>query len=158
MKTQNKIMGLIGRFRRDGQGLSSSPSASGMNPDGTFRYIETTLYEEPDLTHQLYFFVTFIAMILSLRILTTSRLKTLSGEHILNVHNLNDVKLVKEVFLAYLNAAILEPVLAIGGLDSGEDAYRIKLLANSFELFSLCWWIWLVSDAFDYDDVMFQYK
>jgi len=93
-------------------------------------------------------------MIFSLRIMTTSHLKTLSGEHVLNLHNLNDVNLIKEVFLAYLNAALLEPVLALGN----EDTSSVKSLANIFELLSLCWWIWLVSDAFDFNDVMVQYK
>jgi hypothetical protein len=157
-------MGFFSRFKKDHlDGLSSSSSFSSETTSfggTTFQYIETTLNEEPELQNQLYFFIICMVMIFSLRILTTKNLKTLSGEHVLNIHNLNDVNLIKEVFLAYLNAALLEPLLAIAGLDPEEEgkAYRIKLLANFFELFSLCWWIWLVTDAFDFNDVMFQYK
>jgi hypothetical protein len=64
--------------------------------------------------------------------------------------------LIKEVFMAYLNAAILEPILSIGSLEAGQD--RLKVITNLFELLSLCWWVWLVTDAFDCNDVMFQYK
>ena len=158
-------MGFFSRFKKEHlDGLSSSSSSSSSSSettnfgDTTFQYIESTLKGEPELRDQLYFFIILMVMIFSLRILTMKNVKTLSGEHVLNIHNLNDVNLVKEVFLAYLNAALLEPLLTIAGLDPEEESYRIKLLANSFELFSLCWWIWLVTDSFDFNDVMFQYK
>jgi hypothetical protein len=141
-------MGLFGRFRQKKQ-------ISDLNE--SFRFFEATL-EESEIQAQLSFFIVVVVMLLSLRILITGRLRTLSGEHVLNIHHLNDVNLIKEVFLAYLNAALLEPVLSIGGLESGEPAFGIKFLTNLFELFSLCWWIWLVSDAFDYCDVVFQFK
>jgi hypothetical protein len=114
--------------------------------------------DDPEIHSQVAFFIVFLAMLLSLRLISTKGIQTLSGQHILNVHNLNDVILIKEVFLAYLNAAILEPILSIGGLETGEPSYAIKVVTNLFELLSLCWWVWLLTDAFDFNDVMFQYK
>jgi hypothetical protein len=61
----------------------------------------------------------------------------------------------KEVFLAYLNAAILEPVLSMMEIQDMKD---LHLFINLAELASLCWWIWLISDAFDFSDVMQVYK
>jgi hypothetical protein len=146
-------MGFFSRIRQN----SKNALTSGMKIDEAFQYIETSL-DEQELQTQLSFFVAFVAMILGLRILTTSRFQTLRGEHVLNIQNLNDAILIKEVFIAYLNAALLEPLLAIGRLDTKESDYTVKLLTNTFELFSLCWWIWLVTDAFDHNDVIVHYK
>ena len=54
-----------------------------------------------------------------------------------------------QVFLAYLNAALLEPVLAIAGMEAAEGP---QLLINTLTLISIFWWIWLVTDAFDWAD------
>jgi hypothetical protein len=96
-----------------------------------------------------------LATIVVLRALSQNRLKTLSGEHVLNLSALNDAVLIKEVFLAYLNAALLEPVLSIGGMDEFEME---EFIINVMTLGSICWWIWLVTDAFDFTDVMQHYK
>jgi len=66
---------------------------------------------------------------------------------------LNDAVLTKEVFLAYLNAALLEPVLAIAGGLEGSPA---ELLINLLMLFGILAWTYLVTDAFDYDDIAQQ--
>lgn len=119
-----------------------------------FKYIEATL-EETEVRTQLYFLVIFLVALLAFRRWSASRLHAMSGEHTLNIHYLNEVGLFKEVFLAYLSAALLEPVLAIGGMD---DVVGIHLLTNVAELCSICWWIWLLTDAFDFSDVMQYYK
>lgn len=96
-----------------------------------------------------------LSTIVILRVFAAGRLKTLQGEKVLNISALNDVNLLKEVFLAYLNAALLEPVLSIGGM---EDLQMDIFLINVMTLGSICWWIWLISDAFDFTDVMQHYK
>jgi hypothetical protein len=139
-------MGFLSRFRR-----------SGLLDEDSLAMLEEAL-EEPEVQSQILFFLTFVGMLLSLRILTSRDTKTLSGEHVLNMHNLNDAILIKEVVLSFLNAAILDPVLAIGSLENDSSDFWIKLMTNIFELMSLCWWIFVITDAFDYNDVMFQYK
>ena len=114
------------------------------------QYIEDEL-EAPEIQFQIGVIFTFMICIATLRLLSGGRLKALSGEHTLDLHALNDANLYKEVFLAYLNAALLEPVLAIGGM---QEVVGQELIINVFTLGSICWWIWLVTDAFDYTDVM----
>lgn len=92
-----------------------------------------------------------IAAILILRVASTKRLKMLSGEHTLVITALNDAVLFQEVFLAYLNAALLEPTLAIGGM---EEVSGAELLTNVLSGAAICWWIWLLTDAFDFADVL----
>ena len=100
--------------------------------------------------------VTFMVIIASLRILLhQSRLRALEGTHKLDLSNLNNAVMCKEVFLAYLNAALLEPVLAIGGM---EEVKGNELIINVFTLGSICWWIWMITDAFDYFDVAQSFK
>jgi hypothetical protein len=150
----NSKMGIFSRFRKQVQ-----PSLDDVSSSSSFSYLDSSLLDGPEVQSQLAFFVVVVAMLLSLRLLTTTKgssTQTLSGQHVLNIHNLNDVVLIKEVFMAYLNAAILEPILSIGSLEAGQD--RLKVITNLFELLSLCWWVWLVTDAFDCNDVMFQYK
>lgn len=68
---------------------------------------------------------------------------------------MNNVNLFKEVFLAYLNAAILEPILTIGGMET-PDATQIVI--NLLSLFSICWWLYLITDAFSFEDVTQFFK
>ena len=51
----------------------------------------------------------FVSTLIMLRSLSAGRTKALNGEHTLNMEKLNSAVLFKEVFLAYLNAALLEP-------------------------------------------------
>ena len=115
------------------------------------------LVQEPTLRAQVMAMTTFLIVIASLRLMSRGRLKALMGEHVLDLSALNDATMYKEVFLAYLNAALLEPVLAIGGM---EHVQGQELVINIFTLGSICWWIWMVTDAFDYTDVcqMFKYQ
>jgi len=111
--------------------------------------------EDPDIQNQILALLTFIACITALRVLGVQRISLLRGEHILNVRALNEASLYKEVFLAYLNAALLEPVLAIAGM---EEVAGEELVISILTLVSICWWIWLVTDAFDFADVLQHYK
>ena len=115
----------------------------------------TDVLEDENYRLQLTAFIVFFTTLLVLRISSTARLKALKGEHVLDLSNLNDANLFKEVFLAYLNAAILEPLLAIGGLEAAEGA---QVLINLLTLGSICWWIWLITDAFDFEDVTQFFK
>lgn len=65
------------------------------------------------------------------------------------------MNLFKEVFLAYLNASILEPILAIGGL---EEADPTQIVISLLSLGSICWWIYLITDAFSFEDVTQFFK
>lgn len=95
----------------------------------------------------------FLGAVVLLRILQYQ--DGLGGTRTLDLSALNDACMYKEVFMAYLNAALLEPVLAIGGM---EEAVGEELLINIFTMGSICWWIWLVTDAFDYADICQRYK
>jgi len=110
---------------------------------------------KPEIQNQILVFITFLTCVTGACLLSGKRLKMLRGEHILNVKALNETSLHKEVFLAYLNAALLEPVLAIGGM---EEVRGEELVISVLTLVSICWWIWLITDAFDFADVMQHYK
>jgi len=84
-----------------------------------------------------------------------SRFQSSRGKHILDLSALNDANICKDVFLAYLNAALLDPVMAIGGM---EETTRQEMLINVVTLGSICTWIWLITDAFDYTDVCQSFK
>lgn len=92
-----------------------------------------------------------VAAILILRLASTRRLNQLTGEHTLVISALNEAVLFQEVFLAYLNAALLEPILAIGGM---EEVVGSELAINVLSGAAICWWIWLLTDAFDFTDVV----
>jgi hypothetical protein len=168
-------MGIFARFRKgfnsmplDGGSTTRSSSSTPSSPSSMFEYadsasnylyMETTisLSEQPPEVHtQLYFVVSFLIAFLTIRFVSFRQLQPVSGEYTLNTHYLDDVRLFKEVFLAYLNAALLEPVLAIGTMD--DVVVGIHLLTNIAELLSIGWWIWLLTDAFDFTDVMQYYK
>ena len=144
-------MGLFERFRHIEEDIvvDSSPT--------NFTMMDTLAkeLEEPEIRLQVMGIVTFMIVIGTLRLMNQKRLKALEGEHVLNMSALNDASMYKEVFLAYLNAALLEPVLAIGGM---EEVKGQELIINIFTLGSICWWIWMVTDAFDYTDVCQTFK
>mmetsp|Transcript_27648 Transcript_27648/g.38890 ORF Transcript_27648/g.38890 Transcript_27648/m.38890 type:complete len:285 (+) Transcript_27648:94-948(+) len=139
-------MGLFERFRNGDENLET------MVQDEI-----NIILEEPDLRtgKQLMGAIIFFSTLFTLRLLSNSRIQALQGEHVLKISALNDVSLLKEVFLAYLNAAILEPILAIGGM---EEVAGTELMMNILMLGSICWWIWLITDAFDFEDVTQHFK
>mmetsp|Transcript_33716 Transcript_33716/g.38402 ORF Transcript_33716/g.38402 Transcript_33716/m.38402 type:complete len:283 (+) Transcript_33716:48-896(+) len=111
-------------------------------------------YDE-DIMIQITAMAIFVGTIFLFGLLSPRRLKALGGEHLLNLKSLNDVILFKEVFLAYLSAAVLEPILAIGSM---EEIEPIKIVIELFTLGSTCLWIWILTDAFDFQDVTQFYK
>jgi hypothetical protein len=112
-------------------------------------YISEQLSDE-GVQLQLMAMTTFIAILFSLRMTSKNRAKGLGGEHVLSIHGLNNVNLFKEVFLSYLNAAILEPILTIGGMETSNTT---QIIINLLSLGSICWWIYLITDAFSFEDV-----
>lgn len=141
-------MGFLNRF---GGGNSTTGIDS---VDTVLEYLEHDL-EDPDIQLELAALITFMACVSVLRILSGPRLSALSGNHTLDLHALNDASMHKEVFLAYLNAALLEPVLAIAGM---QEVVGQELVINLFTLGSICWWLWMVEDAFDYTDICQHFK
>ena len=135
-------MGVLNRFRQ------AAPAAEA---DAA-----STVLDDPEVQIPVVAMATFMAVIASLRFLMhNSRLRSLEGKHVLDLSALNNACMCKEVFLAYLNAALLEPVLAIGGM---EEVKGQELIINIFTLGSICWWIWMITDAFDYFDVAQCFK
>ena len=110
---------------------------------------------DPEIQLQLCGMAIFITMIVLIRFCTSSRFRALRGKHILDLSALNDANICKDVFLAYLNAALLEPVMAIAGMD---ETTRQETIINVVTLGSICSWIWLITDAFDYTDVCQSFK
>jgi len=104
---------------------------------------------------QVAFIVIFITVIYAIRTLTPERIRAMKGPQTLVLVNLNTAIYFKEVFLAYLNAALLEPVLAIAGMEQAEG---LHLVINLFTIVGICMWIYVVTDAFDYTDVTQQFK
>ena len=68
----------------------------------------------------------------------------------LNMRSLNRVNIFKECFLGYVNAGMLEPLLA---LSSGEyDITAKSAIINACQLLGLFSWLYLLTDAFDFTD------
>lgn len=146
--------GPFAQFRKNEEAPLMPPAAT---QDG-FSFSLTDVWEDPDYADyrlQATAVIVFVTTILLLRLSSTGRIKALKGEHVLVMTNLNNASLFKEVMLAYLNAALLEPVLAIGGMEAAEGA---QFMTNLLTLGSICWWIWLLTDAFDFEDVMQFFK
>ena len=107
--------------------------------------------------------VLLIILLLVLRFQDGKRMEKLSGRYILSVPELNNVKILGQVFMSYLQAAILEPILSLVEIGNREAPtrdydYYSKIVLNILVLGSLCWWIWLLTDAFDYVDIVQQFK
>merc|ERR1719174_3469500 len=69
---------------------------------------------------------------------------------VLNLSALNRVNIFKECFLGYVNAGMLEPILAIASSDY--DVSGKSLLINAAQLLGLFSWLYLLTDAFDISD------
>jgi len=72
----------------------------------------------------------------------------------LNMASLNKVNIFKEVFLGYVNAGMLEPILAIA---SSDDPSTKALVINLAQLCGLFSWLYLLTDAFDNSDTQQAY-
>lgn len=143
-------MGIFARFRE--KALDVPPPSSGAT---TMFGSLTKDVDDTQLRFQLYAMAIFIVSAAAVRLLTGSRINHPNGVRVLDLSALNDACMYKEVFLAYLNAALLEPVMAIAGM---EEVVGQELAINIFTLGSICWWIWMVTDAFDYNDVCQSFK
>ena len=143
-------MGIFARFRNQ----NGTDSVVAAEIDAVLGYLDEEL-EDENVQKQIMAMVAFMVFIFLIRLFTASRLQALSGKHTLDLSALNDACMYKEVFLAYLNAALLEPVLAIGGM---QEVVGRELVVNMFTLGSICWWTWMVTDAFDYTDVAQHFK
>uniref|UniRef100_A0A6S8P6F7 Uncharacterized protein n=1 Tax=Amphora coffeiformis TaxID=265554 RepID=A0A6S8P6F7_9STRA len=108
-----------------------------------------------DLETQMTVMFLVLSTLLVCRFATRRQVQNIHGEHLLDMSNLNDAANFKEVFLCYLQASVLEPVLAIGGMERAQDEAAV---INLLTLASICWWIWLITDAFDFADVMQRFK
>ncbi|KAL3941668.1 MAG: hypothetical protein SGBAC_004009 [Bacillariaceae sp.] len=113
--------------------------------------LHTPFWDDESSRSQALVLGVMIAAILLLRLASGRRLKMLTGQHTLRMTHLNDAVLFQEVFLAYLNAALLEPILAIGGM---EEVKGGEFFINVLSAAAICWWIWLLTDAFDFADVI----
>jgi len=74
---------------------------------------------------------------------------------VLRMYYLNRVNVFKYLFLGYVNAAMLEPIMAIASEDY--DTTRRSLLLNLFQLGGLFSWLYLLTDAFDLSDTQQAY-
>ena len=74
---------------------------------------------------------------------------------VLNLHALNRANVFKECFLGYVNAAMIEPILAISSADY--DASLRPLYLNVLQLLGLFSWLYLLWDAFDIADTQQAY-
>lgn len=78
------------------------------------------------------------------------RMTPMKKQAVLNMHALNRVNLFKECFLGYVNAGMLEPIMAIASSDY--DMSTRSLVINLAQLLGLFSWLYLLSDAFDCTD------
>ena len=100
-------MGILNRFKY-GRG-GGGPSPSSVTADGETSF--ETLLTEPEIHVPVTTMMTIMVIIGTLRILfNKSHLKAVEGTHTLDLGALNNACMYKEVFLAYLNAALLEYV------------------------------------------------
>ena len=83
------------------------------------------------------------------------------GARTLSISALARAAMFKEIFLAYLNAAILEPLLSIANTDVGDHNQK-DLVISGLQLLGLIFWTYMVTDAFDTADTaasfVYRYK
>ena len=86
---------------------------------------------------------------------------SVGGARVLNMAALNRVNAFKEIFWAYLNASLLEPLLSIADADDDDPKNAThKLVVNLFQLAGIGAWLIFVYDAFDTADIQqgFSYR
>lgn len=143
-------MGLFGRFRQDVEEVEQVLVDALLEADEGVRTQVTTLC----VVLTLFFLLKLLKRNSSNN--NNNNNEATDVRHcLLDLSCLNDCANFKEVFLSYLQAALLEPVLAIGGMERAQD---MEFIINVLTLISICWWIWLITDAFDFTDVMQVFK
>lgn len=75
----------------------------------------------------------------------------MTGDCPVSMSALNSAVLFKEVFMAYCNAAILEPILTIAG--EIPDVTLASFVVNMTMLLAMGYWISILTDAFDTTDI-----
>ena len=96
---------------------------------------------------------TMLTLLLYVRFSGRKAMKQALGEkgtRTLDISALARVSMIKEVFTAYLSAAILEPLLSIANTDNG--ATSLELFVTVMELLALIFWTYMLTDAFDTSD------
>jgi len=78
--------------------------------------------------------------------------RTLSklSERTLSMSGLNKAVIFKEVFLSYVSAIVLEPVINIV---SNPEMQVKSLIVNLLMILAIMWWVYILNDAFDCNDV-----
>jgi len=102
----------------------------------------------PDLSVQEFsVFVIFMTFLVGMRVY--GHAQKMQEKAVLNMAALNRVNVFKECFLGYVNAGMLEPIMALAGED---DITPRALIVNVSQLIGLFSWLYLLSDAFDITD------
>jgi len=123
-------------------------------PDMATIILEKVGLQEPKIQLQVYTMVGIVIAIAIIRWLTHTPVQSLAGKRTVDLSALNDAIMYKEVFMTYLGAALLEPVMAIAAMEEAGQ----ELIINIFTLASICWWTWMVTDGFDYADICQSFK
>jgi len=108
--------------------------------------------------------VLFVSLLFYVRVVGYGEMRkalAAKGARPLNISALARVAMFKEVFLAYLNAALLEPLLSIANTDYGDDT-RNEVGISVVQLLGLVFWTYMITDAFDTSDTaasfVYRYK
>ena len=115
--------------------------------------IATLLHDVPrknDVDARAIFAFVFFVILAILNLVFKKKPK---GEHSVNLRALNTVNNLKEVFMAYLCAAILEPILALNAYETYDRDTIVAVVVDLFSLWSIIRWIYLITDAFSYEDI-----
>eukprot|EP00966_Prymnesium_polylepis_P249328 5764380-Prymnesium_polylepis.1 len=113
-------------------------------------YLEQAAFPDtlPDLSVQEFsVFVIFMTFLVGMRVY--GHAQKMQEKAVLNMAALNRVNVFKECFLGYVNAGMLEPIMALAGED---DITPRALIVNVSQLIGLFSWLYLLSDAFDITD------
>merc|ERR1711862_392175 len=68
---------------------------------------------------------------------------------------LNQACILKDLMMVYLTAAILDPVV---NLVDEHTNFLKDILPQIANLFGICWWIYLLIDAFEFSDLLQQFR
>ena len=128
-----------------GLGRRPGPPPPPPPPAPTFVLPELSVYEAA-------IYAALLAFLVLLRLRTRRAVVeglTAKCERTLCLPKLSRLISVKEVQWAYLNAAMIEPILMIAG---SEEATGKQLVVNVAQLLGISAWIYLMTDAFDASD------
>eukprot|EP00931_Biecheleriopsis_adriatica_P087981 TRINITY_DN62383_c0_g1_i1.p1 TRINITY_DN62383_c0_g1~~TRINITY_DN62383_c0_g1_i1.p1 ORF type:complete len:318 (-),score=50.15 TRINITY_DN62383_c0_g1_i1:10-963(-) len=110
---------------------------------------QSSIQKQRDFSAANFAFIMFPYMLLRLVLAWRKRPK----EATLHMRGLNQVHSFKDLFANYLQAALMEPMLAIAMQPS-----KAKIFTHLLMLASIAWWTWVISDAFDWGDTEQEFK